>query len=231
MLPYFFPYLGHFHLIGQVDVWAVFDTAQFIRRGWMNRNRILKPAGGGWQYVNVPVKHPSRGAVIKDVELSMDTDWRSRLLRQLQHYRKKAPFFDEANDLVKSCIDNDETSLSRLNVRILAVLCASLGIPFQPVFLSETGADPGPSTSPGERILAIAANLGARSYLNPAGGAHLLDPVAFLSAGIKLEIQRYENLVYDTESYVFEPGLSIIDALMWNPIQELRDHLVQTGAR
>ena len=41
MQPYFFPYLGYFDLINQVDTWIVFDIVQFIRHGWINRNRIL----------------------------------------------------------------------------------------------------------------------------------------------------------------------------------------------
>ena len=40
MQPYLFPYLPYFQLIHAVDSFVIFDTAQFIRRGWMNRNRI-----------------------------------------------------------------------------------------------------------------------------------------------------------------------------------------------
>jgi len=231
MQPYFFPYLGHFHLIGQVDVWAVFDTAQYIRRGWMNRNRIFKPPGEGWQYINAPTKRSPRSSIIKDIELATDTDWRARLTRQLLHYRKNAPFFEDTVALVRSCLEADEPFLARLNIRILVTLCARLNIPFKPLFLSETDADPGPSISPGDRILSIALNLGATHYLNPAGGARLLDTAAFSSAGIELKIQCYENHVYDTGPYVFEPGLSIIDAMMWNPMETLREHLLGMSER
>jgi hypothetical protein len=45
MQPYFFPYLGYFSLVEHVDVFVLFDTAQFIRHGWVDPNRILKPGG------------------------------------------------------------------------------------------------------------------------------------------------------------------------------------------
>ena len=45
MQPYFFPYIGYFDLINRTDRWIVFDTAQYIRHGWINRNRILSQAG------------------------------------------------------------------------------------------------------------------------------------------------------------------------------------------
>ena len=33
MQPYFFPYLGYFDLIHNVDLFVVFDTVQFTKRG------------------------------------------------------------------------------------------------------------------------------------------------------------------------------------------------------
>ncbi|MBK7111860.1 MAG: WbqC family protein [Flavobacteriales bacterium] len=59
MQPYFFPYLGYFGLIANTDRWIVFDPVQYIRKGWVNRNRVLKP-GGGWKYVSIPVAKHSR---------------------------------------------------------------------------------------------------------------------------------------------------------------------------
>jgi hypothetical protein len=40
MQPYFFPYLGYFKLINSVDAFVFFDDVQYIRRGWINRNKI-----------------------------------------------------------------------------------------------------------------------------------------------------------------------------------------------
>jgi hypothetical protein len=53
MQPYFFPYLGYFSLIKHTDRFILFDTVQFIRHGWIERNRILKQ-NEGWQYVQAP---------------------------------------------------------------------------------------------------------------------------------------------------------------------------------
>ena len=41
MQPYFFPYLGYFSLIAASDQFIVFDVVQYIRHGWINRNRII----------------------------------------------------------------------------------------------------------------------------------------------------------------------------------------------
>ena len=51
--PYFFPYLGYFKLIESVDKFVFFDDVQYIRRGWVNRNkiRVKNPL-----WITVPVK-------------------------------------------------------------------------------------------------------------------------------------------------------------------------------
>lgn len=58
MQPYFFPYLGHFSLIAAVDEWIVFDVSQYTPRTWMNRNRVLNPAGG-CKWVTIPLSNGS----------------------------------------------------------------------------------------------------------------------------------------------------------------------------
>ena len=57
MQPYFFPYIGYFQLISAVNKWVIFDNAQYIRHGWVNRNRILSPdLEQEWQYIGVPLQ-------------------------------------------------------------------------------------------------------------------------------------------------------------------------------
>ena len=92
MQPYFMPYLGYFSLIKNTDEFILFDTVQFIRHGWIERNRILKPSGG-WQYFQVPIiKENGRETVIKNVRINNSENWKSKILAQLQHYKKKAPY-------------------------------------------------------------------------------------------------------------------------------------------
>ena len=40
MQPYFLPYAGYFRLLQQTDLFVVYDCVQFIRRGWIHRNRL-----------------------------------------------------------------------------------------------------------------------------------------------------------------------------------------------
>ncbi len=231
MQPYFFPYLGQLQLIHSVDKWIALDTVQYIRHGWMNRNRILHPSSG-WQYVTLPIQKHAKACQIKDIVISQNFDYRSRILAQLEHYRGKAPYFEQTRQLLDHCLDGQETSLSIKNVAILQALCDLLQIDFDYAYLSESDvydARCEPDKDPGKRVLNICKSYRATEYISPAGGMHLLDANAFLQAGITLKAQKYRSLIYATGSYIFQPDLSVIDVLCWNTPEEILRHLESHG--
>jgi len=224
MQPYFFPYLGYFDLINRVDRWVVFDTAQYIRHGWVNRNRILRP-DSGWQYVVVPTERHHRQTPISGIRISRAGDWRARILGQLAHYRKQAPCFDATMALVAECLDPGEVSLARLNVRIIERVCRALAIPFRREVFSEMSLALGPVAGPGDWALRICEARGADEYVNPPGGTELFEADRFRAGGIKLTFQTPVEFVYPTGRYAFVPWLSIIDVLMWNEPAAVKAHL------
>ncbi len=224
MQPYFFPYLGYFELIRRTDHWIVFDTVQYIRHGWINRNRILHPVQG-WQYIIAPVrKHPLH-TPIKDVRTNNDLPWRQRIVGQLAHYKKRAPHYRAVSRLVEEGLSDPEDRLSRLNAKLLARICAYLGIPFNYAFFSEADCTLPPIRAPGEWALQIARQLGASEYVNPPGGQELFDPTAFADAGIHLTISRLPSMTYGCRGLDFQPDLSIIDVLMWNAPEDVLAHM------
>lgn len=42
MQPYFLPYIGYFQLISAVDSFIVYDNIKYTKKGWINRNRLLR---------------------------------------------------------------------------------------------------------------------------------------------------------------------------------------------
>jgi hypothetical protein len=230
MQPYFFPYLGYFDLINRCDRWIVFDTPQYIKQGWVNRNRVLHPADG-WTYFGVPVRKHEYDTPICRIETSPPTEWRPKLLRQLLHYQKRAPHFDETMTLVTKCLSDNDPNLSRLNTRILGEVCRHIGIPWNFAMFSEMNLPIGPVEGPGDWSLRICQALGATEYINPPGGAALFDRSEFHKSGIRLTIQEPFEFSYDCPGYEFQPSLSVIDALMWNGPARLKAHLDQVKAR
>ncbi|MBN2310965.1 MAG: WbqC family protein [Candidatus Hydrogenedentes bacterium] len=225
MQPYFFPYVGYFDLMNCVDEWVVFDTAQYMRRHWVNRNRILHPSAG-WQYITAPVRKHHRDTAIRDILVQEGAAWKGVVLRQLDHYKKTARRrFDGTRQFVEACLDTDEPSLSALNTRILEMVCERLGIACRFSIFSEMDLPLGPVEGPGDWALRIAEAMGAEEYVNAPGGEGLFDEAAFARAGIRLIIRHLPPFEYACPGYEFVPNLSIVDALMWNSPEEIKDYL------
>ena len=101
MQPYFFPYSGYFSLIKATETFILLDEVQFIRHGWIERNRILKP-NEGWQYIHCPIEKHSRETRIRDIEIRNQENWKNKILAQLIHYKKKAPYYNEVISLLET---------------------------------------------------------------------------------------------------------------------------------
>lgn len=224
MQPYFFPYVGYFDLINRVDRWVVFDTAQYIRHGWVNRNRILHPTTG-WQYVIVPLAKHERDTPISQVQTAKRAQWAPRILGQIMHYKKRAPYFRQTFQFVEDCLQGEECNLARLNAGILAKTCAFIGIPFNSSMFSEMNLTLDSVLGPGDWALRISEAMAAAEYINPPGGAELFDSARFAASGVKLTLQEPVEFTYACPGYTFEPALSIIDVLMWVSPKDIKQRL------
>lgn len=226
MQPYFFPYLGYFDLINSVDRFIFFDTAQYPRRGWVARNRVLHPRQD-WQYICVPLHKAPRNTAIGDMQIFHENAWKDRIVNQLEHYRTSAPYFRLTMELVSSCLENDFQRIADLNVYTLRALSTALGLNAEFQSLSEQAqcADvEGDATS---KLIQVCRWSGADHYVNLPGGTGLYDASQFAQQGIRLEFRHLPTLEYETPGYQFEPGLSIIDVLMWNTPETVKAYLDQ----
>ena len=230
MQPYFFPYLGYFDLINRTDQWVVFDTPQYTPRTWMNRNRVLHPEEG-WQYVTVAVQKFKRFSSIRSIRVRDAGEACLRITGQLSHYAGKAPFHAQVRDLVRETFARVTTdALADLNVSALAAVCDRLGIAFEPRIFSQMGLSLPEITHPGQWALEISHALGASEYVNPPGGRELFDPEAFSGRGIRLAFTDLPDFAYECPGYEFIPHLSILDVMMWNSPETIREWLVRSAA-
>lgn len=226
MQPYFLPYLGYYALIKNTDKWIVFDEVQFIRHGWIERNRVLKP-NEGWQYISVPLEKHSRDTLIKEIKIRNTDDWKERIIKQLDHYKKKAPYYSQVIALLKSAFMLHSDSISVLNAHLLNKSCNYIGISFHYEIYSEMNLSIEPIYEPGDWALNISKAIGATCYINPPGGIELFEKAKFEKTGIDLKFLKIKLKEYDQHRTVFEPGLSIIDVMMFNPPEIIREMLNQ----
>lgn len=222
MQPYFFPYLGYFSLIAATDRFVVFDPVQFIRRGWINRNQILKPDYRTSQYVTVPIAKQSRETTIRDTEIAANSDWETRIVAQLQHYKKRAPYFADVMKLLRRCFDLKTNSIVELNLHCLQIICESLEIDLDVVRFETIERDVEPAGRAGEWAVNVSRVMNAKSYLNPIGGREIFDTQDFSKHGIELAFIQNQLTSYCQNNSQFIPGLSILDVMLFNSHAETR---------
>jgi hypothetical protein len=216
MQPYFFPYLGHFALIAAVDEWVVFDVTQYTRKSWINRNRVLR-AAGGWQYVSIPLINSSIHVKISEARIAKLGEQEQYALGKISHYRRRAPYYVQACEIVRSTFAGlPDDGLVSLNVAGLRTVCQYLGLPFHCRICSQLAIDYPDGLSAGRWAPWICAKLSADVYINPVGGRELFDPADFANAGVSLQFLDFASFIYDTYPYNFERDISILDVLMWN---------------
>lgn len=215
MQPYFLPYFEYFRLINACDRWVVFDVAQFTRKTWMSRNRILNRENGT-SYISIPVKHTGAKLKITDAQIDNATDWHRKLFDQLRVYASEAPHYRRVIALLDSAIQKDQDSLCSLNVNLMRAVCAYLDISTPVSLCSEMNIEFPPDCGAGEWALHVAINQGATEYRNPSGGRELFDPQQFASHGISLSFHQHSPRTYQVGRFRFVSDLSIVDYLMWN---------------
>lgn len=217
MQPYFFPYLGYFSLIKHTDRFILLDTVQFIRHGWIERNRILKQ-GEGWLYIKVPIiKNNGRETLIKDVTIDNQQRWKQKILAQLQEYKKIGINYSKVIEMVTDLFNNDYDSITSLNKSVLECVCNYIGIKNRIEIFSEMNINIENPQSPDEWALNICKALGGvDEYWNPPGGLSFFNKSKFSESGINLKFQKVNLEKYNQKRIRFEEGLSIIDVMMFN---------------
>ena len=221
MQPYLFPYVGYFQLLQAVDRFVFLDDVQYIRRGWINRNRIL--VGGQASPMLVPVTHAERSDRICDVSIAPG-DWRRKRIETLRHAYARSPHFQEVFPIVVDVIETPTESIADLARSSVLCIAELLRIPATIVSSSRVyGND---QLGGQDRIIDIAVREGAGTYINLPGGRELYRSEDFERAGILLRFLRPEDRSYPQASAEFVPRLSIIDLLMAVGAAQAREMLV-----
>jgi hypothetical protein len=221
MQPYFFPYLGYFSLIKHTDTFILFDPVQFIRHGWIERNRILKQ-NEGWLYIQVPILNKGRDVIIQDLLIDNSQDWKKKIIAQLQPYKKVAPFYFKVINILNEIFEKDYESIIDINLETIKTICNYLNIYKEISVFSNMNLVIEEAKEADDWALNICKALGnVKEYWNPPGGQSFFDKTKYDAAGIDLKFQTVVLTSYNQKRTNFEAGLSIIDLMMFNSPEEI----------
>ena len=222
MQPYLFPYIGYFQLMAAADTFVLYDNIQYTKKGWINRNRIL--VNGKDEYISVPLKKDSDFLDVRDRFLA--DEWsleKKHVLNKIREGYKKAPSFGHAFPVIERCINFEEKNLFKYISNSLALLKDYLGI--NTPFIISSSLDIDHKLKAEKKVISICKCVQASAYLNPIGGTELYNKEQFKKEGIELNFIKTNNFEYPQFNNVFIPFLSIIDVMMFNSSEKIREYI------
>ena len=224
MQPYIFPYIGYFQLIHAADKFVFYDDVNYINRGWINRNRILLNQK---EYLfSVPLSKASQNRLINEIETSIDDKFIAGFLNTLQQAYKKAPHYADVKRIIEIVFAKNNLLISSLAINSVNEVCSYLGIDkeFQ---LSSAIYGQSKELKKADRLIKICLEAGDTKYVNAYGGSEIYTKEYFDERGVQLSFLKSESVVYDQKNEAFTPWLSIIDVLMFNSPEQVRNLLSQ----
>jgi hypothetical protein len=226
MQPYLFPYIGYFQLVAAADLFVLYDDVNYIKKGWINRNRILLQ--GAEHVFTLPCLDVSQNKLINEVLV----DWSSKELRKvrttLETAYRKAPFFEQVYPLVRGVLElSGPATIAEVAAQSIRAVCTYLGIA-TPLVTSSQRPYQNAHLSKGARLVDIVQQEGGDQYLNAIGGEALYTKDLFTQHDIALHFVKplpiqYAQPLPDKE---FVPWLSIIDVLMHNKKEDITTFLL-----
>lgn len=221
MQPYFFPYIGYWQLMNAVDKYVIYDDVNYIKGGWINRNRIL--INGQPSYFNVQLKDSSPFLKINEVHLSNDLISKRKMLAKLEMSYRKAPYFSEVFPVLSQIILQDQDNLAKYLEFQIKMICKYLDIDTNIIVSSDI--DKNNELKGKEKVIHVCKKIGGTEYYNAIGGQELYDYESFKSNGLKLSFVKTNDIQYQQFKNEFVPNLSIIDVMMFNSKEEIKDML------
>ena len=223
MQPYLFPYVGYFQLIKAVDHFIVYDDVQWRKGGWINRNLILVNERA--EYITLPVKKDSFTKNINQREFAASFDHdKTVFLRKITQAYELAPYFSQALHVVTECFASSDRNVATFLEHCLKVCCEYLHIDTRISRSSQiTGKSEGLRSQ--DRVLDTLARVGADQYVNASGGRELYGTNDFSEQKIDLLFLEPQLREYSQRIPRFVPSLSIIDAMMFNSVEEMASQL------
>ena len=221
MQPYFFPYIGYWQLIDAVDCFVVYDDVNYIKRGWINRNRIL--ANGSEMNFHISVQKASQNRKINQLHIDPDLRLRKKTLKTIELAYKRAPYFKNIYPIIEEILFYREENLADYLTFSLIKTAEYLGIRTHIVRSSEI---PKENAKKGQdKILEICKILGADTYYNAIGGKKLYSADVFKENGIQLYFLKTGDILYHQFTNEFIPNLSILDVMMFNSTESISKQL------
>jgi len=203
------PWKGYFDLINSVDEFVIYDTAQYTKNDWRNRNKIKTGQGISWLTVPVAAKGKSDQKI--DEAVVSDQRWRKKHWSAISQSYSKCKFFnDYKHYFEKIFLEGLENKLSDINFRFMKLINEILGVTTKIHWSSDFELSIGKT----DRLVNICCDLNAKIYLSGPSAKDYLDENLFEQEGMGVEWMDYSGYPeYEQQHGPFEHGVTVLDLI------------------
>jgi len=200
-------------MVQAVDDFVFYDDVMFIKKGWINRNRILMQ---GKEFLfTIPLEKQSQNKTIRESTVAWGPDFPGKFLTQLESAYKKAPQFDRVMPMIRQLLSHQPISMADLAGKSIEGVWQYLGLEKRFHYSSQLPNNQ--EAGRAERLIHLTKSLGDSKYINALNGQELYEKDFFAKHHVDLKfikpgLEPYKQGKTDE----FIAGLSMIDVLMWN---------------
>lgn len=205
----YIPWKGYFDMISEVDCFVLYDSVQYTKRDWRNRNLIKTSEGLKWLTIPVEVKGKYTQNIC-DTRIA-DVNWAKKHWAIIQQAYSKATYFKEVSEWLKPLYMNCQSMyLSEINTLFISTIKDFLKIDTLIKSSSEYDFD----GDKNQKLISICDQLNAKEYLSGPAAKEYINIDQFEQEGISVKFKSYENyLTYDQLYPPFCHTVSIIDLI------------------
>jgi hypothetical protein len=207
----YIPWKGYFDIMAMSDVFVIYDSVQYTKNDWRNRNRLMTATGPVWLTIAIATagraEQPINEAAIHDPR------WASKHWNTVSQALARRPFFDRYRDGWAACYRKagEMNRLHDVNVLFLEQIAGDLGI--STALVDDRTFDLEADTPTG-KLVQLCQTVGADRYLTGPAGLSYLDLARFGDAGVAVDVVDYGGYPsYPQTSHPFEHGVSALDLL------------------
>ena len=205
----YFPWIGIFEQMLMADVFVHYDDVQYPQgRSFISRVKIAKSPDTMW--LTVPIKKQNK-VNINQTTIDYSQSWQVKHLKSLAHFYAKAPFREEALQLVEEVFRYNDAHLACLNIRAVEEVAKYFSIKTKTLRSSSLTAL-GKSS---DKLINIVKATGGNQYITGHGAKNYLQHKLFEEHGISVEYMNYENKTYQQWDNTFISHMSILDLIAY----------------
>ena len=207
----YIPWIGYFDIINTVDIFVIYDSVQYTKNDWRNRNQIKTANGLTWLTIPITTSKSSTQR-ISEAKIA-DSLWTKKHWKSIESSMAKAPFFEVFREDWLSWYQaaNELEHIHDVNLLFLKGIRGQLGIKSE--FLLDSDISYSGQTPTG-KLVSICDSLGADTYITGPAGLNYLDKESFSERDIQIEVMQYGYYkAYKQNHGEFTHNVSVLDLL------------------